>query len=153
MTMKKLLIIFLLGLPFMASGQKVDRQVVAASGDYFEAPSTNIAWTLGELAVEHFTTGNLLLTQGFQQGNMVVTSIRGIPSEFSLNAYPNPVVDILIVETEKLDLKYRLVDIHGQVLENGTINSSSFELDFTSFTSGIYFLWIEENQTHKIIKK
>jgi hypothetical protein len=137
----------------MAFGQKVDRYVVAAGGDYFEATSTNITWTLGELAIESFTVGDMFLSQGFQQGNMVVTSIRGIQAEFVLKAYPNPVVDILIVECEKQDLKYRIVDLHGKILENGTIRSLSFELDFTSFPSGIYFLWVEENQTHKIIKK
>lgn len=151
--MKKLIIVFLISMPPLAFGQQIDRYVVAAGGDYFEATSTNITWTLGELAVESFTVGNMFLSQGFQQGNMMVTSSGGIPAGFILKTYPNPVVDILIVETEKLDLKYRIVDIHGKMLKNGNISSSSFELDFTSFPSGIYFLWIEENQTHKIIKK
>ena len=140
-------------MPFLAFGQKIAHQVIAAGGDYFEATSTNISWTLGELAAENFTVGDLFLTQGFQQGNMVVTSIHRIQAEFVLKAYPNPVLDILIVETEKQDLNYRLVDVSGNVLENGIIKSLSFELDFTSFPSGIYFLWVEENQTHKIIKK
>ena len=140
-------------MPFLAFGQKIAHQVIAAGGDYFEATSTNISWTLGEFAAENFTVGDLFLTQGFQQGNMVITSIRGIQAEFVLKAYPNPVVDILIVETEKQDLSYRLVNVYGKELENGTIRSLSFELDFTSFPSGIYFLWVEESQTHKIIKK
>ena len=151
--MKKLLIFFLIAMPPMAFGQKIAHYVIAAGGDYFEAASTNISWTLGELAAETYTVGDLFLTQGFQQGNMVITSIGGIQAGFVLKAYPNPVVDILIVETEKLDLPYRLLDINGKMLENGTINSSSFELEFTSFPSGIYFLWVEENQTHKITKK
>jgi hypothetical protein len=150
--MKKLLIFILIAMPLLTFGQKVDRQVIAAGGDYFEATSTNISWTLGELATESFTTGNLFFSQGFHQGNMEVTPIRGLQAEFELKAYPNPVMDILIVETEKLDLKYRLINMDGKVLENGTINSSSYELDFTSFPSGMYFLWVEENQTHKIIK-
>ena len=62
-------------------------------------------------------------------------------------------MDMLIVETQKQDLAYRLVDVNGHVLEDGTINSTSFVLDFSSLPSGIYFLWVEENQTHKIIKK
>lgn len=151
--MKKLLIFFLIALPLLAFGQKVDRHVVAAGGDYFEAASTSISWTLGELAVENFVAGNLFLTQGFQQGNMIVSSIHGIHPEFVLKTYPNPVMDILIVESEKLDLKYRLIDAYGKIFENGTINSLSYELDFSSLPSGIYFLWVEENQTHKIIKK
>ena len=151
--MKKLLLFILIAIPLLAKGQSVDRQVTAGGGDYFEATSTNIAWTLGELAVGNYIMGDLLFTQGFQQGNMEVTSIGDIQAEFALKAYPNPVLDILIVETEKQDLNYRLIDIYGKVLENGTIETSSFELDFTSYPSGIYFLWVDENQTHKIIKK
>lgn len=151
--MKKLLIFFLIAIPLLVQGQKIDRSVTAAGGDYFEATSTNITWTLGELVVGTYTVGDLYLTQGFHQGNMMVTDIGDFQAEFALKAYPNPVLDILIVETEKLDLEYRLIDIHGKVHESGTIRTSSFELDFTSYPSGIYFLWVEENQTHKIIKK
>jgi len=151
--MKKFLLIFLISMPLLAFGQRVDRFVVAGGGDYYEAASTNIAWTLGELAVGNLIVGDIFLSQGFQQGNMIISTVGGIPLGFVLKAYPNPVVDILVIETEKLDLLYRLLDVNGKMLENGTINSSSFELDFTSFPSGIYFLWVEENQTHKIIKK
>ena len=151
--MKKLLVFLLASLPFAVSGQKVDRSVIVPGGEYYEAPSTNIEWTLGELAVGDFMVGDILLTQGFHQGNLVVTSIRGPEPLIQLKAYPNPVLDILIIETEKPDLGYRLVDINGSVLENGKIRSVPFELDLTGFPSGIYFLWIEEYQTHKIIKK
>lgn len=151
--MKKLLIFFLFAMPFMLNGQSIDRQVFAAGGDYFEATSTNIAWTLGELAIGNYTVGSLFLTQGFHQGNMEVTSIRGAQPEFALKAYPNPVVDILIIETEKPNLEFRLVDVQGNIMETGTIHATSYELDLGTYPSGIYFLWVEENQTHKIIKK
>ena len=151
--MKKFLILFLFAMPVLATGQSIDREVFAAGGEYYEATTTNIAWTLGELAIGNYTVGSLFLTQGFHQGNLEVTSIGGMQAEFVLKAYPNPVMDVLIVETEKQNLAYRLVDVNGNILGNGTIISSSFELDFSSFPSGIYFLWVEENQTHKIIKK
>jgi len=151
--MKKLLVFLLALLPVALSGQKVDRYVIVPGGEYFEAPSTTIEWTLGELAVGDLMVGDVLLTQGIHQGNLVVTSIRGPEPQIQLKAYPNPVLDILIVETEKQDLEYRVVDVNGRVLEDGKIRSVPFELDFTGFPSGIYFLWIEEYQTHKIIKK
>lgn len=153
MIMKKIIFFLLFALPFGVFGQSIDRQVVAAGGDYFEAASTNISWTLGEMVVGSMDNGDLYFTQGFHQGDLMVTFIGDNPVGFSLKAYPNPVVNILIVESEKLDLNYRLIDIQGNVLENGVINSSSYELDLTPFPSGMYFLWVEENQTHKIIKK
>jgi hypothetical protein len=153
MIMKKILAFLIIAMPFGAFGQSIDREVVAAGGDYFEAASTNISWTLGEIVVGNLDNGDVYFTQGFHQGNLMVTFVGDNPAGFALKAYPNPVVDILILETEKLDLKYRLIDIQGSILQNGTIESSSYELDLTPLPSGIYFLWVEENQTHKIIKK
>jgi hypothetical protein len=151
--MKKLLIFLLSAGPFLAYGQKVDRYIIVAGGEYYEAPSTSIVWTLGEVAVEHYTSGDMLLTEGIHQGNLIATPVPGIPAGIELKAYPNPVADILIIETEKQDLSYRLIDVHGRVMEIGTIRSSSFELDLSSLPSGMYFLWVESYQTHKIIKK
>jgi hypothetical protein len=50
----------------------IDREVVATSGDYFEGPNTSISWTLGEIATETYSSGNYLLTQGFQQAFGIV---------------------------------------------------------------------------------
>ena len=66
--MKKLLIFFLIAIPLLLQGQNIDRSVTAAGGDYFEATSTNITWTLGELVVGTFTVGDLYLTQGVSSG-------------------------------------------------------------------------------------
>jgi hypothetical protein len=153
MIMKKIIVILFIALPLGLCGQSIDRQVVAAGGDYFEAATTNISWTLGEMVVGNLDNGDVYFTQGFHQGNLMVTFIGDKPVEFALKAYPNPVVNVLILESEKLDLNYRLIDIKGNILENGIISSTSYELDLSPLPSGIYFLWVEENQTHKIIKK
>ena len=106
--MRKRLSFLLLLLPLYGFGQSIDREVVTAGGDYFEASNTNIAWTLGELVVGNFTTGDLLFTQGFQQGNMMISSAGELPEGFELKAYPNPVADILIVESGIPEPFYRL---------------------------------------------
>ncbi|MBN2173918.1 MAG: hypothetical protein JW731_07295 [Bacteroidales bacterium] len=59
-------ILFLAGALF-CSAQSIERQVIASSGDYFEGANISLSWTLGEIATETFTGGNLILTQGFQQ--------------------------------------------------------------------------------------
>jgi hypothetical protein len=41
--------------------------VVASSGDHFEGTNASISWTLGEIATETYSNGNIILTQGFQQ--------------------------------------------------------------------------------------
>ena len=56
--------------------QSIDREVISTSGDYFEGPNSSVSWTLGEIATETLTDGNIILTQGFQQPFGVV--IHGI---------------------------------------------------------------------------
>ncbi|MBN1339430.1 MAG: hypothetical protein JXA03_08905 [Bacteroidales bacterium] len=66
--MKKIYIIMIAGLSFLASsGQTVQPQVIASSGDYFGCASASLSWTLGEPVTETFSNGGILLTQGFQQ--------------------------------------------------------------------------------------
>lgn len=58
------------------SAQSVSPDVIASSGDYFEGSNVSLSWTLGELAVETYTAGNFVLTQGFQQP--INVSLAGI---------------------------------------------------------------------------
>ncbi|MCB2219858.1 MAG: hypothetical protein KQI35_05625 [Bacteroidetes bacterium] len=64
-------IVFLVG-AMLCSAQSIERSVVASAGDYFEGAGVSMSWTLGEIATETFTSGNVILTQGFQQPNLLL---------------------------------------------------------------------------------
>jgi len=80
-------IIFTL-LPFKAKPQ----QVIATSGGYYEGNNISLSWTLGEPVVETFTSGNIVLTQGFQQPyNFYLQQILNIPAGWSgVSTYLDP---------------------------------------------------------------
>jgi hypothetical protein len=63
-------------IPFLLAAQSVSPEVISSSGDYFEGPNASLSWTLGEIATETYTAGNVILTQGFQQP--ITVSIAGI---------------------------------------------------------------------------
>lgn len=52
-------------------GQTISPEVIASAGDYFENGNGSLSWTLGELATETYSNGNITLTQGFQQSYMI----------------------------------------------------------------------------------
>ena len=79
--------------------QTIDQSVVSPAGNNVEAETFSISWTLGEVAVSTLTSDGIILSQGFQQGNLFVNAIEGIESEFQLKTYPNPVVNKLIIES------------------------------------------------------
>lgn len=63
-------------IPVMMMAQSVSPEVVSASGDYFDNGNVSLSWTLGEIATETYSNGNVILTQGFQQPFGI--SIQGI---------------------------------------------------------------------------
>ena len=68
--------ILLFAATILCTAQSIEREVVAGSGDYFEGANSLLSWTLGEIATETYTAGNITLTQGFQQAYGIV--IHGI---------------------------------------------------------------------------
>lgn len=80
-------------------------------------------------------------------------------TNISYRLYPNPVTDILTIENPSLTIsKIRIVDVLGNVIYEKlqTGNTKSIHVDFSSFSSMIYFVEIENsNKTcirYKIMK-
>ena len=65
--MKHLALIIGCIISLTVAGQSVSPEVIASSGNYYEAANASLSWTLGEVAVETYSSGGITLTQGFQQ--------------------------------------------------------------------------------------
>lgn len=65
----KYILLFAIAVLFVwqTQAQSLSPQVISPSGDYFEGSNASLSWTLGELATETYTSGDVILTQGFQQ--------------------------------------------------------------------------------------
>lgn len=152
--MKKFILLFMILIPAFCFSQNTNQQVIASGGDEFKTSTAGLSWTLGEVVTSSLSTESHTLSQGFQQGNLTISTIieEDVP-EIALKAYPNPVKDILIIETAELNLKYLLINVNGEIMINGIITSDHEEIDFTGFPAGIYFLSINQKKTHKIVKQ
>jgi len=151
--MKCLYFILLLSIPAVTVAQDTMQSVIGSAGGDFKNETASVSWTIGEVVTETLTTDSYILAQGFHQGNLVVNRIqKELPVNFQIKTYPNPVKDILIIESEDPGFEYQLINVHGRVISNGFIHSSSEEIDFTNLPPGTYFLQVEKHKTHKIIK-
>jgi hypothetical protein len=52
--------------------QSIERSVVANVGGYYEGAGVSVSWTLGEAVTATFSNGNTVLTQGFQQPDLML---------------------------------------------------------------------------------
>lgn len=125
--------------------QTLSPSVIALAGGYEKTPSgMTVSWTLGEPVVDPIKSGNVYLTQGFQQPSLVVsTGFEDPQFSYGLKVFPNPVSDQLMLETDYPDImQYQIVDPTGKKLRNGewTIHTAVDISDFQPGMIVIYFL-------------
>ena len=140
--MKKGLLI-LLCLPMIGFGQVTSPSVVSSSGDSYSNTNIIMDYTLGEIVVETQTNSTTILTQGFHQGVLKVsTQVENIA--IKTKVYPNPASDYLIIELEQsVNADILVYDINGKlVIKDKLINEQHKQLDFSFLIQGNYLLHI-----------
>jgi len=160
----RILVLALLLPLFSFSQITKEREVTATAGDYAITPSYQISWTVGDVAVNTIQTGNLIVTEGFQQNDINITAISEIEFSGEISLFPNPVNDMLNFEVrseEDMDLIGELFDATGKkVLEIPRFSVYSAyqgQLDFSNLPAGNWFLKFhskvdDSEKTFKIVK-
>jgi|WetSurSiteA1Bulk_404760.scaffolds.fasta_scaffold01956_4 hypothetical protein len=153
--MKKQPLLILMFMSCMAiRGQSIPLQAIATAGGNGQNSEVAVAWILGEPFVATFSAGNSVLTQGFLQPTLVVTAISGLEGlSESINAYPNPSQDVLIIQmdnNELKDMQYMFFDLNGRLLEKNRLIKTHTAIDMTNYPAGVYLLKI--TQPDKILK-
>jgi len=104
---------------------------------------------------ETVSNSNVTLTQGFQQPNYSLSPFEEHPEfNYSISVFPNPVVDILNIETiENVEFELNVFDLNGKILFNDKL-SHKMEINLSGYSKGTYFLRIlsPENKEVKLYK-
>jgi hypothetical protein len=141
--------------------QSVQSQVIGSAGDHFETNEAQMAFTIGEVVTETFGAGDLILTQGFHQTNLMVTSIEDLAAEFQLRVFPNPTVDLLSIDAQRSPESFslELMDTAGRplLLQRSMLNGTTHQINLSNYPPGIYLLRLRTEdrkniQTFKIVK-
>lgn len=145
-------LLLLSGLAFAGKvcAQTVERTVVASDGGNFTGTAQSISWTIGEPCSEILTGGGRMLTQGFQQPQLKISSSfveTYSEHEGKLFVYPNPVEQFLNLSFEDLpagnyvselyDLRGALIQRFRHQVAEGT---QTFQLDLGYLQNAEYIL-------------
>jgi hypothetical protein len=98
---------------------------------------------------------NNSLAENWLATNDIIVSERIIHAEISPILYPNPVSDILNIQSSAEIRSLSLFDIYGREVLTEPVGESSFQQDMAGFPKGIYIIKIvtsEGSYTEKIIK-
>ena len=143
--------------------QSTSPQVLSNGGDSYNILGITIDWTLGEPIIETFLNDGFALTQGFQQGSLIITRINELADlNYKIKVFPNPTAAQLNMriqhpQIQKTALRYLVIDLQGKILLQGRVDSYFQSLDLHQFSRGMYLLKLFEEsnnhlQTFKIVK-
>lgn len=141
--------------------QSISPEVIASAGEHFDNGTTQLSWTLGEVVIDTYDNGTNILTQGFHQTELTITSVEETLSDVRLNMYPNPTSEFLNIElgNNEKDINLQLFDMSGKLIHKDVINAydTKYELPMQSVATGKYLIQMQSedgkmNSTHQVIK-
>jgi hypothetical protein len=145
-----------------AAAQNVSPTVISSSGGSGSADGTFLSWTTGELMVQTYSADTLMLTQGFQQGEITVTTtaseLQGLSRD--VRVYPNPVQNRLNVDFQGVvdkTARVKLLNLNGKVFltKEITNTSNTTRINLNGTPSGTYILEVSikgRSKSFKIVK-
>jgi len=83
-----------------------------------------------------------------------LTSVNDIANNTSVRTYPNPVSDVLIINSDDEISNLRIFNITGQLVASFNPASKEATIDVSSFANGVYFVHVlskDGNSVQKII--
>jgi hypothetical protein len=159
--MKFLTVISLSLLPFFGMAQSITPEVIASAGEHYDNGSVQLSWTLGEVMIDTYDNGNNIVTQGFHQTQLTVTSIERELVDIEMNVYPNPTSEFLNIELGRndKDINLQLYDMSGKLIHKDVINAydTKYVLPMQSVATGKYLVQMQSedgkvNTTHQVVK-
>ncbi|MCE5347071.1 MAG: T9SS type A sorting domain-containing protein [Bacteroidales bacterium] len=145
----KILILLLLVSLENTFSQQLSHQVLVPVAGVSTAGGFSYSQTSGETMVEIISNPDFVLTQGFQQPGMKVSSMVK-PEGNGVDVYPNPVKDFVYIKffgDAARNFKIDIISITGTIIYTGTINfAGSYyyiqKIEFEEYRTGLYFVRI-----------
>jgi hypothetical protein len=141
----------------------IDAQyTISTTGGNASGSGGSVSYTIGQIANNTLSGTNGAITQGVQQPYeiSVMTALESA-GEITLESivYPNPtrgLIKLIIESSGDEDLRFRLYDLNGILLQEEKIESRETEITIKNISSSIYFLKLIKNNTEvkvfKIVK-
>lgn len=148
-----------------AIAQSLARSTIGSAGTSVEANNIQLDFSVGEAAVISLESPEIVLTQGFQQSERIITGIDELPISVSLRVYPNPFSETLEISMKGAALSFyiALYDATGRSLKAFDHKVEAYgswqeHLNLTQQPPGIYTLLIANpggswTKTYKVVKQ
>ena len=155
--MKKILLLIAISSFTLGFSQtELRKSSLSTGGGSASVGTTQVIFTVGEIAVQENTQGNIHLSEGFIGPDL--RQSLGITDEvlFSdFKVFPNPSTDIIHINfNQSSDYSLQISDMNGKILLVKNTNQLINTLDLSHLARGMYFLLLKDtaNHTYNVLK-
>ncbi len=100
--------------PGFLHAQTLDRKVIASAGASRIVGPLQVDFTVGEPVTATAASGALIVTQGFQQGDLVITDAHDLTNALAYRVFPNPTTGEVRLELQGQDLNLIALVINAE---------------------------------------
>jgi hypothetical protein len=132
-----------------ASAQNTAPEVLSSAGTSFSNGSGQLEWTLGETVTATLEPSGMIVSQGFHQPNLSVSTGITANTKDGIVVFPNPVVSALTINFSSAPAKNQveLYSAEGRLMHSVQASGSELILSMEQYPAGSYILYIKENNT------
>lgn len=129
--------------------QTLSPSVISSSGAFYSNTAGMLSSTVGEMAmIETFSSGSVIITQGFQQPEDFNVAIQEISGNSAVIGFgPNPTggsIQIVFNTLEATKLLITVSDLNGKIIHRENAEKSTqnnfIRLDLSALASGEYLI-------------
>ena len=156
--MKSSKLTLIIALSFFVNSLVYSQSSITVTGGLAIGNDGNIAYSAGFLKSISASGTDGEIIQGVHNNfNLPVISAANKQStDLSIHTFPNPVKDILILNTDASKLKYRLLTPEGKILMENDIIDNLTQIKMLGFAPALYILQVSSNReivkSFKILK-
>ena len=140
--------------------QSLSPVVTASGGGYLEGERGSLSYTVGEAAIATYTGRTAVLTEGFQQTDLVINSLPSSAVQLDVLIFPNPTSAAVTVTVPAAagPVEMQLITAQGQNLSAyRTTSNMAIEISLDPYPAGVYYLRATDSaaraaSTYKIVK-
>lgn len=142
-----------------------DRRGLAVSGPFTIEPNQELefqmafVWSRGDDGAMSSVNKGFVdverITEMYNNGELhgcglEDVSVNEIDVLETIEVFPNPVTDVFVIKGAKLDSKYEILNLNGQLLETGILKQEN--INIKHLPEGSYVLKIIDNNKTKVLK-
>jgi len=139
--------------------QSLSPLIISSAGNSLTNGSNQLDWTLGESTTYTLSGVTIVLTQGFHQSNLNITSVDNFDDSFGLTIFPNPAIDHLQIQFEKAS-ENNLIELYSTegklLLTQESKYTRLCQIDMSKYDIGTYLIKIHNKNTkgksYRIVK-